>query len=224
MKLKIFKKPIKAFTLIESLVSISIILIAVLGPLTLILNAVNTIMHNKNRVIASYLAEEIIEEFRAYRDGIAIACTDIQISYDMFGDISAASCNKGGAGLTVNTLYLEDDEGNIAYTNREIAWKLFMDRLQSVLGKEEVYLDKNSFRYDTLAPITDDYVSCYLNLNTNTGYLCGGPSSNLFERTVKLTQNTNNSLKIEVEVRYAISSIYGVEDKYVKVIDYIYER
>ena len=29
-------------------------------------------MNNKNRVIASYLAEEIVEDMRAYRDGITI--------------------------------------------------------------------------------------------------------------------------------------------------------
>ncbi len=224
MKLKFIKKQLKAFSLVEALVSISIILIAVLGPLTLILNSVNSIMQNKNRVIASYLGEEIIEEFRAFRDGIVIACSDLQINYDMYGDISSAYCNKDGANLPINRSYLLNNNGDIEYTNRNIAWKLFIERLQSVLNKEDLYLDKNSFRYDVLSSITDDYASCYLELNTNIGYLCGGPSSNLFNRSVKLTQNTNNSLKVEVTVRYVMSSLFGVGDKYIKIIDYIYER
>lgn len=224
MKLVIFKNKIKAFTLIESLVSIAIILIAILGPLSLTLNAVNIIMNNKNRVIASYLAEEIVEDMRAYRDGIAIACMDLQINYDMYGDISSASCIKNGASLPVNISYLKDGEGNISYTNRDISWKLFMERINNIVDKENIYMDKNSFRYDTLEAITDDYLNCYLKLNTNIGYLCGNDSYDLFKRTVKLTKNSNNSLKIEVSVRYTLSYIYGIDDKYVNIIDYIYER
>ena len=224
MKLIIFKNKIKACTLIESLVSIAIILIAVLGPLSLTLNAINITMNNKNRVIASYLGEEIVEDLRAFRDGIAIACMDLQINYDAYGDISSAFCTKNGANLSVNISYLKDAEGNIFYTNRDIAWKLFMERINNIVDKEYIYMDKNSFRYDTLDAITDDYINCYLKLNTNIGYLCGNDIYDLFKRSIKLTKNTNNSLKIEVSTRYALSYIYGIDDKYVNIIDYIYER
>ena len=40
-------------------------------------------------------------------------CMDLQINYDMYGDISSASCIKNGASLPVNISYLKDGEGNI---------------------------------------------------------------------------------------------------------------
>lgn len=225
MKKNIYKKQLKAFTLIESLVSISIILIAILGPLTLILNAVNSIMQNKNRIVASYLAEEIVEDFRAYRDNIVIVCTDLYINYDEYGDLVNGYCKKGmnGSGIIVDKSFLENSNGDIEYTNRSVAWKLFMERLVNISNNQVIYLDKNSFDYINLSNIFS-HTSCYLLLSSNNGYLCSGNDSNLFERKVKIIKNTNNSLKIEVEVRYAISSIYGIDDKYVKIIDYIYER
>lgn len=227
MHLTFLKNKIKAFTLIESLVSISIILIAVLGPLTLTLNSVNAIMQNKNRVIASYLAEEIIEDFRAYRDGIVITCTDMQINYDSFGDLVNGYCKKGmdtlGQGILIDKNLLENENGEIEYTNREVAWKLFMERLINVTNNEFIFLDKNSFDYTYLSNITP-YANCYMVLSSNSGYLCSTNDSNLFKRDIKITKNTNRSLKIEVQVRYATSYIYGNNDKYVKIVDYIYER
>ena len=63
-----------------------------------------------------------------------------------------------------------------------------MERINNIVDKENIYMDKNSFRYDTLEAITDDYLNCYLKLNTNIGYLCGNDSYDLFKRTVKLTK------------------------------------
>jgi Tfp pilus assembly protein PilV len=81
----------KAFTLIEALVGIAIILIAVIGPLSVTTNGIKTITQNKNRIIASYLAEEMVEELRNYRDHFAVACQNY--TYDIFQDgISNQKC------------------------------------------------------------------------------------------------------------------------------------
>lgn len=120
---KKFRKEITGFTLIESLVSIAIVLIAVMAPLTLILNSITSISQNKNRIVGSYLAEEVVEDLRAYRDGFSLACSDIEINFNTDGEIADGTCNRDGAGISIQPTvgYLIDSDGNPNYSNQNIA-------------------------------------------------------------------------------------------------------
>ncbi len=64
---------IKAFTLVETLVAISIILVATTGPLVHIQNNLINTRYAQDQVIATYLAQEGIETIRALRDGNRIS-------------------------------------------------------------------------------------------------------------------------------------------------------
>jgi len=89
----------KAFTLIEALVGISIILIAVVGPLSVTMKGINSIVQNKNRIIASYLAEEMVEELRNYRDTFYMKCQNY--TYDISQD---AISNQKCANIDVSSI------------------------------------------------------------------------------------------------------------------------
>ena len=62
----------KAFTLVEALVAISILMIAIAGPMTLAQKGLSTASLSKDQMIASFLAQDGIEAVKNIRDQIAI--------------------------------------------------------------------------------------------------------------------------------------------------------
>ena len=72
----------KAFTLVESLVAISILMIAIASPMTLAQKGLSTATLSKDQMIASFLAQDAIEAVKNIRDQIAVT----QTSGDWLGD------------------------------------------------------------------------------------------------------------------------------------------
>jgi type II secretory pathway pseudopilin PulG len=60
--------PQKAFTIIESLVAISIMLAAIAGPLTLANNSISNAVSSKQQLEAAYLGQDLLEYVRWVRD------------------------------------------------------------------------------------------------------------------------------------------------------------
>ncbi len=60
------------FTLVETLVAISIFSISVLGVLSILASSITDTTYAKDRIIAGYLAQEVIESFRNYRDNVVL--------------------------------------------------------------------------------------------------------------------------------------------------------
>jgi len=58
----------KGFTLLETLVALSILLVAVVGPMSLLGNSLNKIYYARDEMIAVNLAQEAIETVRQIRD------------------------------------------------------------------------------------------------------------------------------------------------------------
>ncbi len=63
----------KGFTLIESLVAISILVLATLGPLSIASKGLSTSLFARDQVTSFYLAQEAIEYIRNSRDTFALA-------------------------------------------------------------------------------------------------------------------------------------------------------
>ena len=66
----------KAFTLIEALVAVSILMIAIASPMTLAQKGLSTATLSKDQMIASFLAQDAIEAVKNIRDQVAIRGND----------------------------------------------------------------------------------------------------------------------------------------------------
>lgn len=66
--IKFFQQKNKGFTLIETLVAITILLSAVAAPLTLAFRGLMAAQFTKSHIIASYLAQDAVEYVRNVRD------------------------------------------------------------------------------------------------------------------------------------------------------------
>lgn len=66
----------KALTLVESLVAISILVISVFGPMTIVSQAIRTAYLTRDQMTAYYLAQEAIEHVRNVRDTNSLVQTD----------------------------------------------------------------------------------------------------------------------------------------------------
>lgn len=59
---------VRGFTLIETLVAISILVLALTGPLTIISQALRSAYYSRDQIVAFYLAQEAVEYIRNVRD------------------------------------------------------------------------------------------------------------------------------------------------------------
>lgn len=66
----------KALTLVETLVAISILVVAVLGPLVIVSQALRTSFFARDQLTAYYLAQETIEHIRNMRDENSLTRTN----------------------------------------------------------------------------------------------------------------------------------------------------
>jgi Tfp pilus assembly protein PilV len=69
------KKHVAAFTLLETLVAISILLVAIVGPLTIASRGLNAALVSSDQIVATYLTEDAIEYVRFARDSNILSCT-----------------------------------------------------------------------------------------------------------------------------------------------------
>ena len=63
----------KGFTIIETLVAIAVLMIAIVGPLTVVEQALNQANYSRDQMIASYLAQDAMESIRNIRDNNLLA-------------------------------------------------------------------------------------------------------------------------------------------------------
>lgn len=62
------KALIGGFTLVESLVAISILVLAIVGPMTIAQNGLTSAFYSRNRMTAVFLAQDAIEYIKGVRD------------------------------------------------------------------------------------------------------------------------------------------------------------
>lgn len=79
----------RAFTLIETLVAVSLLTIAIVAPMTLTAQSLSSAYYARDQITAYNLAQEGIESVRAIRDSqvLAISQSASASSIDLFGDI-----------------------------------------------------------------------------------------------------------------------------------------
>lgn len=79
----------KGFTLVETLVAVSILTVAIMAPMTLTQQSLSSAYYARDQITAYNLAQEGIESVRAVRDGqiLAISKTSNASAIDLFGPI-----------------------------------------------------------------------------------------------------------------------------------------
>lgn len=78
------EKNTSGFTLIETLVAISLLMLALIAPMSLAAQALTTAYFSRDQITAYYLAQEGIETVRAVRDANIIALAEGQSVNDVF--------------------------------------------------------------------------------------------------------------------------------------------
>lgn len=102
MKKNNFKN--KGFTLIETLVAITILMISIVGPLTIAQKSLMAATLAKDQVIASFLAQEIIEKIKNNRDNLL--SDNFKINDDWLDDFNS---NSNNCVIIACKLYIQAD-------------------------------------------------------------------------------------------------------------------
>ena len=93
-----FREP-SGFTLVESLVAITVLLIGVLGPLVLATRSISEGVSTKNKITASYLTQEAVELVKGRRD--------LNVKKSDNWDYGLSGCNSS-PGCYVNDASIND--------------------------------------------------------------------------------------------------------------------
>jgi Tfp pilus assembly protein PilV len=122
---KEYKKTIAGFTLVESLVAISILMVAIVTPMTIAQKGLSSAMYSKDQMTASFLAQDAIEFIKNKRDEIGLVIGGgIREDKDWLNSISGCTDDNNcdidtitgeikaaGEPLSVN----RDSDGNFLY-------------------------------------------------------------------------------------------------------------
>ena len=137
MKLSIFKNlrgsvTEKGFTLIETLVAITVLMLAVTGPLVISQKGLSAAGYAKDQMIAYYLAQDAMEYVRAVRDVGVINGVGDWLSA-VSGTLSL--CNTAGATCVIDT---RPSVGSVAQCNNPCTVRLTKKTSTSEYGYESL--------------------------------------------------------------------------------------
>ncbi len=89
------RKKNKGFTLLEALVSIGIFTMSVLAMLSILAQGISNTNYAKKKIIASYLAQEGVEQIRNIRDTTVISNEDRSAGWAEFKSVISDFCGSG---------------------------------------------------------------------------------------------------------------------------------
>lgn len=216
---------VRAFTLVETLVSTFIISVVILGPLTVAINASTYSRQTKDIMVATYLAQEAVELLHHQQDSLYLKCA---------GDTSV---NVVCPPITISTGDYE--------VPKESAWRLFKNYLTSgvscfaVAGCSYDFIDMTSNEDAAPTKYLPSNASCStLFITASYLYVCSGAhgsggTATSFARTVFVESIStfdssdlydiayNDDLRVTVSVSFRRQNGYT---RTVKLVDFLHAR
>lgn len=113
----------QGFTLLETLASIAMLSLIIVGPLSITISSSGFARLTKDTIIATYLAEEAVELLQNQYDSLYVYCQKNENA-----TLSGGYC---------------DPAGTLETTTGETAWRLFKNKLSSAGGGSTCYLPKD---------------------------------------------------------------------------------
>ena len=218
----VIKNGFKSFTLIETMVALTIIMIAILGPVSVAVSASSYARDTKDNFTAVYLAQEAVELLRHKRDSLFLSCTN------------------------ANCTLLNDNGFGTVETPKEGSWRIFKTQIGfdapqgacwSVNGcyyDMQNFLSGNVYAKGVNPGCDTFYRDDNVGGNTNSMYSCTGGAGwtpTHFSRSVKLEDMTNGlngySAKYEDDIRVTVDVTYPKNNgliKKVEVVDFIHSK
>lgn len=92
------------FTLIETMVAISLLMLALIAPMSLAAESLSAAFYARNQITSFYLAQEGIEIVRSVRDGNIIATASGQTGISVFNGIPQGTSASNAPPFTVDSL------------------------------------------------------------------------------------------------------------------------
>lgn len=158
-------KPSSGFTLIETLVAISILMIAVTSPLTIAQKGLSSAFYAKDQIIASYLAQDAIEYLRNlsdqnvandknWLDGIkgSTKCETL-CTVDTKEDSISACTDSGGDGICDNNplynndgIYTQATAGSLTAFTRSVKVEETVTGTEALITVKMSWFDKSKPR------------------------------------------------------------------------------
>ena len=173
--IKFIKQKNKAFTLVEMMVAVSIFTVSILGMISILASGLSNTSYAKQKMVATYLAQEGIEYMRNMRDTYVLYQPSTS-GWNYFFNLMINDTISGGNNCSINNgcyfLELKDSD----YNNL-----------------------KSPMAYLTLDYCNENYCSdhhlLYKNLTGEYGYDNGGIDSG-FSRQIKAERIANDEIKI----------------------------
>ncbi|MFA5791799.1 MAG: prepilin-type N-terminal cleavage/methylation domain-containing protein [Candidatus Paceibacterota bacterium] len=103
------------FTLVETLVSVSIFSMSILGLLTILSQGISDTGYAKKKIIASYLAQEGIEYIRNMRDTFVLFSATSQAGWNAFNTKVAENTYPSGSTLCASANGCYFDDRNVSF-------------------------------------------------------------------------------------------------------------
>ncbi|MBP9711766.1 MAG: type II secretion system protein [Candidatus Pacebacteria bacterium] len=121
MKINFFKKlhsTQQGFTLVETLVAISIFTLSILSLMVILTKSIADTNYAKKKLVAGYLAQEGIEYIRNMRDTYVVSSATGQIGWDAFNALLVSSACNTASGCYFNDAFSDYSTAVVACSNQ----------------------------------------------------------------------------------------------------------
>lgn len=216
------------FTMIESLVAIFIILLAITGPMVFAQNGLRTAFLSRDQITAFFLAQDVIESIKNYRNGQAKNIVDGTLDSQYWLGNNTIQSGQNGAGAFTDCF----DTSSNPTSDIKGCTIITRDGPASSAGNVVYKCSSPSSSDSSLGCLDDSNSEIYKPLNYWDGQITGCSNSGLgvifsggkdsctrstiFAREISMKYIDSNEVEITVKVRWKSHEGIGIREIKVK--------